>query len=233
MDELTAIDRHRRLAECLKTLDGCDETLGRVAWDWGNALKQIRDHELWRDVEGVTSFTAWLDAKRTMSRTSALRAIGLCVHFTQEMAARYGGRKLTAAIHYLELTGKIEKPGDLLALGVRIRGPKGTFITIPFSKASGPQMEEANEILREAESGRLEKAGAKSIERSYQDEAKELERILPPAPPKTVRGKQRVILKKGSDGEIAATLQGIPWKTVKAFQAWLQANPDHLATDPG
>jgi hypothetical protein len=224
MDELTKTDRHHLLSECKKTLVGCDETLGRVAWDWGNALKQVQELELWRD-DGATSFSAWLEKEVAISRTSALRAIGLCVHFTSEMAGRYGGRKLTAALIYLELTGKIEKPGDLQGIDIRIRGPKGTFITVPFSKASGPQIEDANAILREAEAARIAKQKAKEIDQSTHDNAAALAALLPPAPPKSFRGKKRVIPVKASDGTVAYTIHGVPETTMKAFQAWLKANP--------
>ena len=66
MDELTKNDRHHLFSECKKTLVGCDETLGRVAWDWGNALKQVQEHRL-RFSRMKGSMRSWLTLRRAYS----------------------------------------------------------------------------------------------------------------------------------------------------------------------
>lgn len=221
MSELAPADRKRRLAAIKDVLKDADSEVGRHTWRWGAHLKEVQDNELWRE-DGAESFTAWCDWELAMSRRAAGRAIALVEHFTEAMATRFGARKLAAALVYMELTGKIEKPGDVLALEIRYRGPDGRFTSVPFVTAKVRHIEHANRTLRDAAAARADEEREAAIDAEVRAQLAALEKLLPEAPAGTVRG-ERVQVRKGKDGTLALTIQGIPLADWAEYQAYRRA----------
>jgi hypothetical protein len=206
----TIVDRGRRdrLQSIKKSLGSLDQSVARATWEWGHLLAEVDRDELWRE-DGATSFTEWLETEIDVSRASALRAIAVARHFSVDMAERFGPRKLAATVTYLELTAKDEQPGDVLALDFRVRGPSGAFVSVPFAEASVRQIEEACAEVRAAVRGKAEKARLRDLDADVRERARKLAEVLPAAPKGTVRG-DRVAVKKGKDGRMAVSIQGIP-----------------------
>ena len=227
MGELTPAERKHRLEAAKQGLADADSTLGRAAWQWGTLLKEVRDEELWRE-DDATSLSGWCEDVLAISRRTANRAIALSEHFTQEMAGRFGSRKLAAAIDYIELTGKLEKPGDILALEIRFRGDAGKFTTVKFPKATVKQIEGACTALRESARARAEKEAQAQLETEVRAQIEAIEKDLPAAPPGTVRG-DRVVAKKASDGTVALAIQGIPLVVWQEFMAYQRSKVPVLA----
>lgn len=218
MNELTPAERKHRLADALDGLKEADATIGRAAWRWGMLLKDIADNELWRESE-ATSFSGFCDSALTISRRAAGRAMALFVHFSEEMAGTFGAARLNYALDYMELTDKLEKPGDILALEVRFRGPDGKFTSVKFPKAKLAQLRDACRVLRESAAAKLEKEERAAFDADVRAQITSIEADLPAAPPGTVRGR-RVVLRKGRDGSVAVDVKGIPLAELLEFQAW-------------
>jgi hypothetical protein len=205
MTEIVDRARRERLNSIKKSLGSLDQRVARATWEWGNLLAEVERDELWRE-DGAATFSAWLEDEVGVSRTSAARAITVARNFNVEMAERFGTRKLAAAVAYLELTAREERPGDILALDLRIRGESGQFVTVPFVKASARQVEAACAEIRAAERGREEKARLRDLDADVRARATRLAEALPAAPKGTVRG-DRVAVKKGADGRMAVSIQ--------------------------
>jgi hypothetical protein len=221
MGELTTADRKRALAEHKNGLQNADSRLGAEAWQWGSHLAAIQDGELWRE-DGAATFSAWCDDELTMSRRAAMRAIALTEHFTQEMASRFGSRRLGAALNYIELTGQIEKPGDILALQIRYRGENGKLTSVPFPKATLKQIEDACAALRESARAKAAKARQDGIDDEVRAQIEAFEKLLPEAPAGSVRG-DRVQARKAKDGTMTLTVQGIPLADWAEYQEYRKA----------
>ncbi len=224
MTQIVDRDRHSRVTAIKDQLRAVDQSVARALWDWGRLLGEVERDELWKD-DGAPTFTEGLDTELDVSRRSATRAITVARHFSAEMVERFGTRKLAATVTYLELTAKDEQPGDILALDVRVRGDSGRFVTVPYPKASARQIEDACGDLRSVDRGKAENARLKDLGTDVRDRAAKLSKALPEAPDGTVRG-DRVAVKKGKDGRLAVTIQGIP---VDDLETVIEALRRHLA----
>src|SRR5687768_7633104 len=102
MNAPTSTGGAEKLRHLKQKIAGIDSTIGRESWHRGDALREIATHELWRH-DGAESWTSWLRAEH-IDLATAWRNQLLVENFTEEMAARFGVRKLTAAVAWLELT---------------------------------------------------------------------------------------------------------------------------------
>ena len=150
---------------------------GRAIYEMGRRLSAIRDAELYRE-DGHATMAAYVDAELPFSRRHARRLMRVAGHFSAAIAARYGVEKLDRALRVMEATPEEERPGDILAADLRIRGPRGRFITVPLHEASNTQIREALTLLREAR-----KSGRKvAVPKRVRSRATALARALPPPP---------------------------------------------------
>ena len=218
MDELTPSERKSRLASVKKRLGALNGTAAKALWEYGSLFREVRDHELWKD-DGSESFADWLEVEMGYSRETARRAMIVSEHFTAEMAERFGIDKLAAAVRYMAATGRDEKPGDVLALRIRVRGERGSFTTVPFPDATYRQIAEAIKLVKGAAAG-------DDFEVDEETAAK-VERLVDalPAAPEGVKAGERVRFEKGTDGRVAVSFIGIP---VDELESALKAIRKHL-----
>lgn len=185
----------------------------KVLYELGALLARVEDEGLWR-AGGFGSFSDYLGRGVEISETSARRAIAVARHFGPEIAAAYGLDKLSRGLRYLELTGRDERPGDLIATDLKNRGPDGRFVSVPFHEASVRQIDEAIRIeLARQRRGRADPDLGALIER--------LQGALP-APPAGLRAaKRRVEVTRTRAGEVSLTFRQIPLAELRVFAAAL------------
>ena len=222
MTEIVDPSRRARLVSLKRVLKRIRSDAAELTWELGNTLAEVQRDELWRE-DGAESFAAWCEPHGEISSSSAYRAIALARHFTREMASRFGSDKLDATATYLEATKKLEQPGDVLALRIRVPGQGGRFRSVPYPDATAAQIRLAAKLVRQASSGK----DAAPAEPHVRERLTALEKAMPQAPGGTVRG-ERIKLKRGTDGREALTVQGIPVDAIPAFaEALLRAFAGH------
>lgn len=182
-------------------------------YELGVLLRRVQDEQLWRAGD-YTSFSDYLQRGADVSRTTALRCVAVARHFNLDIAQRYGLDKLSLGLRYLELTGKDEQPGDLIAAELRNRGPDGRFMAVPFHEATRDQIEEAIAI---------ERGRQRSSERRAPDDVARrvdaLAKRLPALPMGARPAKRRVETTKTARGEVLFTFKQIPLSELRAFLA--------------
>lgn len=182
----------------------------RVLYRLGVLLREVDTDELWRE-SGEPSFAAWLENQADIGRSTAYRAIAVVTHFNEDIAARYGVDKLYQGLRYLELTRRVEQPGDLIALDLRLRDERGRYITVPFHTASVRQVQDAIAVLTERSS-----RPAKLDE----DLDARLGRLVSglPAPAAGLRPvKERVEVVRTREGKVSLSFRQIPLEELAAF----------------
>ena len=200
---------------------------GRHAWNIGANLRRIQREELWR-AGGYESFTDFLNRGIDCSRSSAYRYLRIAEHFNAEIAERYGIDKLRLALRYMALTPASERPGDIFAAQVRLRGKDGRFYSVSVHEASAAQLEagialELQQMDQRRRPSRLLRARAERVSKAL------------PAPPKGV-SKRRVRLRKHPRGQVLASFFSIPLDQVgvlfQAVERELLSTPESRST-PG
>jgi len=210
--------RRRELAALVREIRALGGQVGRGLYEIGRRLGRVREQALWDD-GSYTSFADFVERALDMAPQTAYRFVAVARHFNAQVAERYGVTKLDAAIRYLHATAADERPGDVLAAEIRIRGPHGRFRTLPLHQASARQIDEATALLREA------REGSARIPASLRRRVSRLVEALPAAPVGTGRG-QRVRLQRGRDGRLAVSFRAIPLDELPAFS---EAIAEHLS----
>ena len=113
------VDRDRLDALTAELL-GFKRQGGRVLYEMGLRLKEVRDRELWRS-RRYANFEAYLDQAVGCSRSTSYDAIAVAEQFNALIAQRYGGEKLKAILRYVHATPAEELPGDVLRRDPRAR----------------------------------------------------------------------------------------------------------------
>jgi len=178
---------------------------GRDAWNIGAHLARIKRDELWR-AGGYESFTDYVARGVNCSRASAYRYLRIAEHFNAEIAERYGIDKLVLVLRFMALTPAEERPGDIFAAQVRVRGKNGRFRSVSVNEASAAQLEEGILI----EQRRLEQR--RRVPRALQARVERVSQALA-EPPKGV-SRQRVRLRKHPEGQLLASFFSIPLEEV-------------------
>ena len=200
----------RAITAQIHTLRG---TAAAVLYELGTLLRQVDDEDLWQ-AGGFSSFTDYLERGVDVSETTARRAIGVARHFNLDIAQRYGLDKLSRGLRYLEVTGKTEQPGDLIAAELVLRGPDGRYQRVSFHEATGRQIDEAIRIALQRRSAQAHRAP--------EDVADRLDRLreaLPELPSGVRAAKQRVEATRTRKGEVVLTFRQIPLAELRAFVA--------------
>jgi len=184
----------------------------RDAWSIGVHLTRIRSEELWR-AGGYESFTDFLTRGIDCSRASAYRYLRIAEHFNAEIAGRYGIDKLRLVLRFMAITPAGERPGDIFATQLRVRGKDGRFHRISVHEATATQLEQGIQLKQ----ARLEQR--RRVPRALRVRAERVSQALPP-PPKGIASR-RVRLRKHPGGQVLASFFSIPLEHVGVlFQAF-------------
>jgi hypothetical protein len=183
----------------------------------GVRLREVRDAELWR-AGGFESFQDYAERGVDVSRATAYKLMRVAREFNAPIAERYGVEKLDLGLRYLDVTPADERPGDLLATEIKLRGERGRWTTIPFHDAKTREIREAIALLEDGRQAR------RRVSVDLGKRARRLAEALP-APPAGVSAGQRVRLRKARDGRVAVTFTAIPLDELEAF---LRAVREHL-----
>lgn len=184
-----------------------------VLYQLGQLLLRVAEGELWR-AGGHSSFTDYLEQAADVSPTTARRCVIVARHFNLEIVQRYGFDKLHKGLRYMELTRKIEAPGDLIAAKLRNRGPDGRFFTVPFHEATSRQVEDAIQIEID-----LLRISARQAPADVAGRLSALEASLPAVPGGVRPAKRRVDTSQASGGELLLTFKQIPLSELRSFLA--------------
>lgn len=182
-----------------------------VLYELGTLLRRVEDEELWR-AGSYSSLTDYLERGVDVSETTARRCILVARHFNREIAETYGLDKLSRGVRYMELTGKVERPGDLIAAERRNRGPDGRFVKVAFHEATSRQIDEAIRIELERREARKHKAPD-----DVADRLKKMAEAMPALPTGVRAAKRRVEATKTRGGEVVLTFEQVPLAELKAF----------------
>ncbi len=193
---------------------------GREIYEVGRRLLRIRDQRLFEG-DGYATFGVFADEALPFSRRQANRLIRIAGHFNAAIAARYGIEKLDLMLRWMEATPEEERPGDLLASDIRVRGGKGRFASVALHVATATQIREAIALLRESKEG----ARRVRLPVAVRKRARSLSDALPPAPSGLGRG-DRVSLRQGKDGVIGVTFRDIP---VTSLEDFIEALREHFS----
>lgn len=204
----------RRLRELSARVQELKGGAAAAFYELGLVLGEIQDEQLWRS-DGYTSFHDYLSRAVDVSPTTARKVVQIARHFNLEIAERYGFEKLSKGLRYLELTKRDERPGDLIAAELRNRGPDGRYVTIPFHKATGQQVEEAIALER---SRRRRAPGPAAIS----ERLSSVSRALPPVPAGVRASKNRVEATQTRKGEVLLSFRQIPLRELRAFLAAIE-----------
>jgi hypothetical protein len=200
--ELVATDRESVLETLTQEIRGLRSRAAGDLWQMGIKLAKIQRDSLWAG--SYESFEDYLAKAVSMSRSSAYDAIRVSAHFNEEIALRYGMDKVLAVIRWIEATPTEERPGDVFAAKIRVRGSKGRFLKVSLHQATAEQVREAVGLLKDA------KRGGQAIPQAVQARVARLNAAL--------GGKrERVKVSRGRDGRLLASFTGIPMEELASF----------------
>jgi hypothetical protein len=221
MDQVVDGAARARLMAIKRELREGEARAAGELWRRGMLLLEVQRDELWR-ADGAASFEGWLVEELELEQVQAWRAATIARHFTEEMAARYGVRKLLATVSYLQATKLDEQPGDVQALTFRVRGPDGRYGKVAFARATARDIEEATRDLRANQRLRLANAREKALPGDLKAQAERLAASLPKAP--SGRGPSvKVAARK--DGSVVVDLKAVPLEgmreAIAALTVWM------------
>lgn len=199
--EIVPADAHR-LREITGRIAELKGSAALVLYELGVLLVEVDARSLWRAGD-YTSFSNYLDRALDVSESTARRAMTVAQHFNAGMVARYGIDKLSAGLRYLALTHAVERPGDLVAAKLRLRGERGRFETVSFHEASSRQVREAIRVL--------ETTRSRGLPEETQARAERLGRAL------AELGGGEVRVRRRRDGGFALSLRDIPMEQLAAL----------------
>jgi hypothetical protein len=143
------VSRHARLAQIKEEACYLRGTAARTVLQYGILMREVERDELWRE-DGKKSFTAWLAAFQP-GKVSTIRAgMRVAEHYSLDQAGEHGIEKLDEALRLRAASPKMESAADILTSSIRIRGPKGTFVLVPFALATIPQVRGARLLVVES-----------------------------------------------------------------------------------
>lgn len=187
--------------------------VGRGMFEIGVRLARILDERLW-EARGYENFEDYLERGVSFSRSTGYKLIRIARHFNAEIAERYGVEKLELGLRYLESTPERERPGDLVAADMRVRGTSGRFRSISFHEATPAQIRDAIGLLAEGKSRRR-------LPENLEKRVARVEAALS-APPTGVHRGPRVVLKRGTDGQYAISFHAIALDDLDQFLALVE-----------
>ena len=206
---MPAITRRHRLRDLETEVRTHNADLARHLWHMGNALREVQRDELWREGDHA-GFDPWLAVTGVTGRSTAYKAMRVAAVFNEEMAVRFGTEKLAAGLSYLDATGKTEKPGELLAVRVKIRDESGAWTGVPFLDASVRQIREAVSHLNQSRHSRT----------LPDDLRQRVQRINLEMPAVAQAFKTaRVSVRRNKAGQVTVSLASVPLEQFDAYVA--------------
>ena len=181
-----------------------------VLFELGGLLRRVEDEALWQ-AGGYASFSDYLERGVDLSRRSARRAVEVTRHFGLDVAERYGFDKLDRGLRYVAVTRKVERPGDLIAADLRLRGANGQFFTVPFHEATSRQVDDATALVLALRDGATRKPPPDLTARVAR-----LNDTLPPPAAGARSRRPRVEVKTNAQGEVSYTFRDIPGADLRA-----------------
>ena len=202
----------QRLRSAEAQLGALEANIGRDFYEMGRIYFETRRDKVYR-VDGFKSLKQWVEGRTGRSLTTVNLAISIYENYSPRIAARYGPEKLEAGVAWLRATPEEERPGDLVAAKLRLRGEAGRFVHKRFHDAKAVEVWDAVALLEEAKKGRAR------IPRKLRDQVAAFTEKLPPGP-KGVRSDSRIRLRRDAkSGGIFVTFTGIPLSSLDAFAA--------------
>ncbi|RLB48451.1 MAG: hypothetical protein DRI90_25390 [Deltaproteobacteria bacterium] len=220
-----ALVRKDQLARATAEITRLKGLVGKGLYEIGRLLDRVQREDLWREGK-FANFDEYVVEAVDMSRTNAYQFMRIARHFNAEIAKRYGASKLEAAIRYLEVTPADERPGDLMAAQIQVRGVRGRYRLVSLHEATAQQIYEAVRLMKGS------KRGAKRVPKAFRGRMERLAEKLPQAPTGTRSG-ERVRVLRGDDGRLALTFQAIPYDELGAFVKALQEHAGGSGADEG
>ncbi len=216
-----ASEGKERLREVVAQLRRLQSSIGRDIYEMGRLLFESRRDEL-HLVAGHRTFARWVEADLDLAMTTAYRAIDVYEHYSPTIAARYGPDKLAAGVAWIRATPEDERPGDLVAARLRLRGDGGRFVHKRFHEAKAVEVWDAVSLLEDAKRGRSR------IPRTLRAAALSFAAKLPPGP-RGVRPDSRVRLRRDPrTGALFVTFTAIPLGALDDFAGLVRAFRDTL-----
>ena len=184
--------RKGRLEQATAEIARLKGLVGKGLYEIGRLLDRVQREELWREGD-YAGFDEYVAEAVDISRTSAYQFMRIARHFNAEIAKRYGAAKLEAAVRYLEVTPADERPGDLMAAQIQVRGERGRYRQLSLHEATAKQIREAVRLMK----GSMR--GGRRVPKAFRGRMERLAEKLPEAPMGTRSG-QRVRVLRGMMG---------------------------------
>lgn len=209
---LTSTETLELLDQHTAAIRDLEARIARDAWEIGLRLIDIQDRELWQARHG--SFTAYLQHEAEVSERRGWRYMRIARHFNAEMAERFGVTWLDAALSWMSATSASERPGDLLAAQIRIRGPSGRFAQVAMIEASAAQVQEATALLKDA------RRAGQQVSAELDERLDALREVMPTRS----RAGDRVRARRDEDGEVLLSFIEVPMSGIREFVQALEAH---------
>ena len=208
MTDIIHPDDRNELERLTRVIEDAKSEAGRNLWLIGASLIHIRDQRLWT-AGSYANFTDYAESGAQVSRSYGYDLMAIAAQFNEAVSERYGIDKLDAAVRYLRATPGSERPGDLLAADIKLKGDDGRFLSKPLHEASTHEIRQATTLVQQAKAAR-NKPGPEFL-----DAADRVASQLPAV--KGVSAKTRVQVKKAKDGRVVVTFRDIPIDQLEAF----------------
>ena len=181
------------------------EEISTRFWDLGQSLLRVHDRVLYTH-DGFVSFEQYLSRGVSISKTTAYRLMDLSRNFSRALARKHGQTKLVASIELAKVTPEKDRPIDVLAYQIEVRGIDGKMQLKPFIEVSGQEIKRAAARIRRRLRKKQQLASAPAIflQPTWQKEALRSLRAIAP------RADFKISTGKGADPELTLTLSGLP-----------------------
>ena len=191
-------------------------------WDLGQRLLRVRDRVLYTH-DGFVSFEQYLSKGVSIPRTTAYRVMDLARNFSRVLARKHGQSKLVASIELSKATPEQDRPIDVLAYQIEVRGPDGKMQFKPFKDVTGQEIKLAAARIKRRLSKKPQVGSppAISAQFAWQAEARRALRAIAP------RAEFKIVTGKGRDPKIKLTLSKVPRSRLReALERLARALPE-------
>lgn len=203
-----AISRLSRQAQALAA------DIAEHFYELGRIFAHIVDGERYREA-GSETFADYVRDEVGLSRATAYRAMDLYRNYSAGVARRFRISKLEAGLAYLRATPRQERPGDLIAATLRIRGQGGRFVRRKFIDASVKEIHQATALVLAENYGR-------TVPARLRKRVARLAQKLPEAPARLVRGDRIRMQRDEKTGDYFASFIAIPVNELDEYIAFLR-----------
>lgn len=210
-DQLADLERQRTLDAITDEIQLLKRGAAVHLYRLGARLAQVKADELYR-ARDFASFEDYLKGGAGVGRTTAYNLIAMAGMYNEVIAERWGMEKMDAVRRYVNATPAEERPEDVFAAQLRVRGDDGVFTRVPINDASATQVEAAIKLLQDA------KDGGTALPAKVRKQASDLEAALRSAgiPVSSIKAVKR------KDGKHALDIRGVALDDIASLAATLQ-----------